>query len=220
MKRAYNFKANKESEIVYERLDHRQFYPYTVIGLDEVGRGCLAGRVYAGAVIINDQKDFQEFTDSKVLTEGRRDILVQKITADHMHAVSFATPREIDQINILQASFLAMRRALKKLLIENNLDFNKCILLVDGHLKISKISPQIKQVTLIKGDLRCSPISAASILAKVTRDQYMKDMALRYPQYSFEKHKGYGSAVHREAIQKHKPTVIHRHSFSGVKEYL
>lgn len=203
-----------------------------IIGVDEVGRGCLAGPVYAGAVVFKNNSsefNFSRLTDSKLLSEKRREQISKEILDTHYSGLAFASVEEVDAINILQASFLAMRRAIKKVLSEyqkDHLDFNPmdCAVIVDGHMKIPHLHEfldfDLLQHPLVKGDLRCQQVSAASIIAKVCRDQLMKDLDLQYPQYGFKKHKGYASAVHREAIQKFKPCELHRKSFSGVKEYI
>lgn len=211
-----------------------------IIGVDEVGRGCLAGPVYAGAVLFKESsldieaKEYEDLTDSKLISEKRREQLSKHISSFHYCGLASATPQEIDQINILQASFLAMKRAIKNLLqnLQSEsifINLKETLIIVDGHMKIPNLNEflkdfahneSIEQLPLIKGDLRCKQVSAASIIAKVNRDQFMKDVDLQYPQYSFLKHKGYASAQHREAIKNFKPCEIHRKTFSGVKEYL
>jgi ribonuclease HII len=185
-----------------------------VIGVDEVGRGCLAGPVFAAAVILPQDFKIKGVTDSKLLTEVRRGELA-KLIYDHAQVgIGFASVGEIDRLNILQASFLAMRRAIE------NLGARVGHILVDGNQRISQLDEMaFRQTTIIKGDLRALPISAASICAKVARDEMMKRLGEKYPQYGFEKHKGYACEFHRQAIQAHGPCVHHRSTFAGVREH-
>lgn len=191
--------------------------PGPILGVDEVGRGCLAGPVVAGAVIFSERKIPKGLTDSKLLSEERREELFPQIMEAHYCGLGLATVEEIDAINILQASFLAMRRAIAELqgkLAGAGVGY----VLVDGHLEIPECA--LPQAAVIKGDLRVPMIAAASIIAKVHRDRMMKGMDELYPQYGFGQHKGYGVPVHRQAIRSHGPCFEHRQSFSGVKEFL
>lgn len=188
--------------------------PTPIIGVDEVGRGCLAGRVYAAAVILNSNDGIDQYTDSKLLSANRRDELFNHISLHHKVGVGFATVQEIDDINILKAALLAMKRAVE------NLKISSGHVVVDGTFKIPGLSKAFTQTTLIKGDLRCSPVAAASIIAKVTRDRYMAELSNQYPQYAFEKHKGYSTQVHKQKIAQHGPTIEHRKTFRGVREHL
>lgn len=164
----------------------------------------------AAAVILRSELDLDLLTDSKLVSESRREIIYEKIMSLHSVGVGFATAAEIDAINILQASFLAMRRALEAL-------GERCgHIVVDGHMKISSCEGY-KQTPLIKGDLRCKPVSAASIVAKVTRDRFMRRLAKEFPDYGFEVHKGYGTAFHREMLEEKGPCREHRRSFRGVE---
>lgn len=199
-----------------EKIDHRLFIPAPVVGVDEVGRGCLAGPVYAGAVALKSEEILNELTDSKLISEKRRERLAPCIHAHHWTGIGIATVEEIDELNILQASLLAMQRALVDL--ERNMGLKLGHVLVDGNQKIPGLLT--KQTTVIKGDLRCLPISAASIVAKVARDQLMRQLAKEFPVYGFEKHKGYGSESHRQAIVTHGACQHHRRSFRGVKEFI
>ncbi len=185
----------------------------TTIGVDEVGRGCLAGRVYAAAVILNEQHDWADFVDSKGLTSARRQTLCEKILRDHTVSIAFATVEEIFELNILHASLLAMNRAVL------GLGVTKGLVLVDGNQAIPNLAG-FQQKTIVQGDQKIRAIGAASIVAKVTRDRYMAELSQRYPQYGFEKHKGYGTKIHREAILKWGPTEEHRRAFAGVREFL
>ncbi|MCB0422771.1 MAG: ribonuclease HII [Bdellovibrionales bacterium] len=191
---------------------------FVVVGVDEVGRGCLAGPVYASAVIIDEKKSFKEYTDSKALSARRREDLAEQIQRDHRVGIGFATVEEITAINILQASLLAMSRAIAELKLSSS-EWERTLVLVDGHQKIPQVSLE-KQIPLIKGDLRAEPVAAASIVAKVTRDRLLTEMSQNYPEYGFEKHKGYCTAAHKEAIAKHGPTPVHRPTFAGVREFL
>jgi len=206
----------KSSPLVFEKIDWNQFSPAPVVGVDEVGRGCLAGPVYAAAACLKSEAHLADLTDSKLLSEKRREEIAPRILEAHWVAVGFATVEEIDAINILQASLLAMKRAVENL--ERQMLMPAGHILVDGNFKIPNLNRQ--QTTLIKGDLRCAPISAASIVAKVTRDRLMKEFGIEYPVYGFEKHKGYASSTHKGAIEKWGPCRIHRKTFAGVKEWL
>lgn len=182
----------------------------TIVGVDEAGRGPLAGPVVACAVIISQNID--GITDSKKLTPKKRDLLAKLI---EMQALDFSygivTAEEIDILNIHQATLLAMKRAIEGI----NISFSE--IWVDGCF-----APNVKHKckTFIQGDLHYPSISAASILAKVKRDQMMEDYELLYPGYDFKKHKGYGTAAHMAALQKLGPCPIHRTSFAPVKKCL
>ena len=182
-----------------------------VIGVDEAGRGPLAGPVVAAAVILKEYtEELDEINDSKKLTEKKREKLYDIIMKNFDVAVGISTVEEIDKLNILNADFLAMRRALKDLKsLKNEKEYT---VLVDGNLKIKKYIG--KQLPIVKGDAKSLSIAAASIIAKVTRDRLMKDLASVYPDYHFEKHKGYGTKVHIEAI-KDKGAIegVHRKVF-------
>lgn len=182
-----------------------------VIGVDEAGRGPLAGPVVAAAVILKEYTgELDEINDSKKLTEKKREKLYDIIMKNFDVAVGISTVEEIDKLNILNADFLAMRRALKDLKsLKNEKEYT---VLVDGNLKIKEYIG--KQLPIVKGDAKSLSIAAASIIAKVTRDRLMKDLANIYPDYSFEKHKGYGTKAHIEAI-KDKGAIegVHRKVF-------
>ncbi|MFN7454084.1 MAG: ribonuclease HII [Pseudobdellovibrionaceae bacterium] len=199
-----------------EYVDYTNFNPAPVLGLDEVGRGCLAGPVVAAAVVVTDPNILVGLTDSKLLSEKRRNELSKIILETQVTGIAEASVAEIEELNILHASLLAMHRAALK--VEEKLGQRCGHLLIDGTYKI----PNWKgpQTCLIKGDLRCLPISAASIIAKVYRDDLMKRLGAEFPQYQFEKHKGYASETHRTAIQSFGPSPHHRRTFGGVKEYL
>lgn len=176
-----------------------------ICGVDEAGRGPLAGPVCAAAVILPRNCEIEGLNDSKKLTEKKRealyDVIIEKAVC---YGIAFASVEEIEEINILNASMLAMNRAIKML------DPVPELALIDGN-RNSAI--EINSRCVIKGDAKCADIAAASILAKVTRDRYMLQMAEKYPKYHFEQHKGYGTKLHYEALREHGPSEIHRMSF-------
>jgi len=179
-----------------------------VAGVDEAGRGPLAGPVVAASVILPADCRYSLFQDSKKLTEKQRDTLFATLTGMGIPiGVGVATPEEIDEINILRASLLAMKRAVLELPAMP--DF----LLVDGKFTVPL---QVNQQALVKGE----SIAAASIVAKVTRDKIMRDYHAAYPCYNFEKHKGYPTKEHRDLLRQFGPCEIHRKTFSGVQELL
>lgn len=176
-----------------------------VCGVDEAGRGPLAGPVCAAAVILPPHIEIPGLNDSKKLTDKKRRELFPLIKSCAVaYGIAFADNYEIDEINILQATYLAMERAL------NVLNMKPEIALIDGN-RAKDFGIPVE--TVIKGDARSASIAAASILAKVTRDDLMLEMAQKYPQYSFEVHKGYGTKAHYEALTNHGPCEIHRMSF-------
>lgn len=174
-------------------------------GVDEAGRGPLAGPVCAASVILPRNLIIPGLNDSKKLTESKREELFELITASAVsYGIAFASVEEIEELNILNASMLAMNRAIAAM------DVKPELALIDGN-RNSAISCPSR--CIIKGDGCCADIAAASVLAKVTRDRYMYEMAKLYPEYSFDRHKGYGTALHYEAIRKFGPCPIHRPSF-------
>lgn len=182
----------------------------TVAGTDEAGRGPLAGPVVAACVILPPHCDYQQFQDSKKLSAKVRGKLVQYLVAlEARIGVGIVSAEEIDRLNILQASLLAMRKAVEKLPVPP--DF----LLVDGKFTVPMFLPQ---KALVKGDSRSASISAASIVAKVTRDAIMEQYHFEYPQYNFARHKGYPTAEHRRILGEIGPCPIHRQSFKPVRE--
>jgi ribonuclease HII len=200
----------------FEMFDWRGLEIKPVIGVDEVGRGCLAGPVFAAAVILPDDFSLEGVTDSKLISESRREILAAQIHEVASVGIGFASVGEIDRLNILGATFTAMRRAIENLFGSPNMGPGH--VLVDGNQVIRGLEG-FKQTALVKGDLRAQPIAAASIVAKVARDQMMRRLGEKYPVYGFEKHKGYGAANHLAAIQKYGPCVHHRSTFAGVREH-
>ena len=180
-----------------------------IIGVDEAGRGPLAGPVVAAVAKLKkyDEK-LDKINDSKKLTEKVREELFDVIMDNFYVGIGIADVKEIDEINILNATFLAMRRAIKQ--IEKETTFEK--VLVDGNHKIREYEGE--QEPVIKGDSKSLAIAAASIIAKVTRDRMMLETAKLYPEYTFEKHKGYGTKAHREMILENGPIeTVHRKSF-------
>jgi ribonuclease HII len=181
-------------------------------GLDEVGRGPLAGRVYAACVILDPGNPVHGLDDSKKLSSKKRAALISIIkTAAVAWSVGWADEREIEEINILRASHLAMQRAL------DSINHPYDIILVDGNIFPFGDTPGR---AVIGGDKTVPEIQAASIIAKETRDQYMRDLGEVYPGYGFEKHMGYPTKLHREMIAKLGVTPVHRRTFRGVKEYI
>lgn len=185
-----------------------------IIGVDEAGRGPLAGVVVSSAVKLKSySSELDEINDSKKLTEKKREKLFDIIKEHFEVAIGIATTEEIDEINILNATFLSMRRALEDLKIKLK-NFEKNIVLVDGNFKIRGYNGQ--QEAVIKGDAKSLSIAAASIIAKVTRDRMMRELGEKYPNYDFTKNKGYGTKKHVEAIKKYGIIEgVHRKSFLG-----
>ena len=175
-------------------------------GVDEAGRGPLAGPVTAAAVILPPDADIAGLNDSKKLTPAKRDQLYEDITHTALaYCVASAAVEEIEAVNILQATFLAMRRAVEGLTVRADL------LLIDGNQTPPGLSIPVR--TIVKGDGRSAAVAAASILAKVTRDRYMMEQDRLYPGYGFAQHKGYGTKAHYEALREQGLTPIHRRSF-------
>ena len=176
-------------------------------GCDEAGRGCLAGSVFAAAVILPDGYENALLNDSKQLTEKRRYQLREQIERDAVSwAVGIVTPEEIDRINILNASILAMHRALDQLKVHPE------AIIVDGN-RFKKYQ-NLPHTTIVKGDGKYMAIAAASILAKTYRDDYMNQLAEEFPQYDWQKNKGYPTKKHREAIRQYGTTPYHRMSYN------
>ena len=183
-----------------------------IAGVDEVGRGSLIGPVYAAAVILNKSINSKTLKDSKTLTKEKREILFNYIKKNSIWATGKASVKEIDKINILQASLLAMKRAIKKLKKKPSQ------VLIDGN----KI-PDLKNYNLraiVKGDQKIPSISAASIIAKVTRDNLMTKIDEEFPNYNWKKNKGSGTKEHRNALQIYGPCKYHRKSFSPINKML
>lgn len=188
---------------VYERKYEGEYS--LICGIDEAGRGPLAGPVCAGACILKKDEEILYLNDSKKLSEKRREALFLEIKEKALsYSVAFVDEKRIDEINILNATYEAMQKAV--------LGLSTCpdLLLVDA-VHIPEVD--IKQVSIVKGDAASVSIAAASILAKVSRDHFMKEMDERYPEYGFSKHKGYGTKAHYEALKKYGPSPIHRMTF-------
>lgn len=185
-----------------------------IAGVDEAGRGPLAGPVVAGCVVLPPDGDHSCFKDSKKLSPRQREGLFSTLQESKAHiGVGIVSAREIEQVNILQASLLAMRRAIEDCLAEGLPDF----LLVDGTFPVPLSLPQ---QTLIKGESKSASVAAASIIAKVTRDQVMARAHEEFPQYNFIKNQGYPTKEHRSSIAEHGPCELHRRTFKGVREFL
>ena len=182
----------------------------TVAGVDEVGRGPLAGPIVTAAVIIDDNFDLTDVNDSKKLSAKRRQELFPLILKEAVSvAIGLKSPQVIDEINIYEADRLAMAEAVK------NLDVKPDALLVDA----MQVPVQLPQVRLIKGDAKSNSIAAASIVAKVFRDNLMADYAKIYPEYHFDENAGYGTQAHLQALAKYGPTLIHRKTFAPVNSF-
>jgi len=188
-----------------ERYEEEYAHYGAICGIDEAGRGPLAGPVVAGAVILPKGCTLLYLNDSKQLSGKKREKLYEQIMEQAVAVgVGFASPRRIDEINILQATYEAMREAVGKLAVTPGILLNDAV-------TIPGLS--VKQVPIIKGDAKSVSIAAASIIAKVTRDRLMVQYDEVFPEYGFAAHKGYGSAAHIEALQTYGPCPIHRHSF-------
>ena len=182
-----------------------------IAGLDEVGRGPLAGPVVAACVILQDSCDNSCYVDSKAISAEKRSRLYDELQQNGARiAIGIVSETEIDRLNILQASLLAMRKAVLDLPVQP--DF----LLVDGN---QAVPMSIPQQTLVKGESKSASIAAASIVAKVIRDNLMDQYHLQFPQYNFQQNKGYPTLEHRQAIKTYGPCAIHRRSFKCVKEF-
>ena len=183
-----------------------------IAGVDEVGRGSLIGPVYAAAVILNNDIDKKKIKDSKKLSKTNREILEKYIKKNSYWAIGSASLTEIDKLNILNASLLAMKRAIKKLKKKPTL------VLVDGN-KLPKIK-NYKLKGIIKGDQKISEISAASIIAKVSRDRFVTSLSKNFKKYNWSKNAGYGTKDHINAIKKYGVTKLHRKSFKPIHNML
>lgn len=185
-----------------------------IAGVDEVGRGCLAGPVVAAAVILPSTHAICGINDSKKLSPAERSRVFSELMRHCLgFGIGIVSVEVIDTINILQASLLAMHAAVCRLRISPDL------ILIDGKQKIPRPLP-CHQETLIDGDARCLSIAAASIIAKVTRDRLISYCDRDYPMYGFSRHKGYGTPEHQQALRRHGPSPLHRRSFAPVKELL
>ena len=191
---------------LYENQLVQQGYS-SICGVDEAGRGPLAGPVCAAAVILKPNDIIEGVNDSKKLTEKKREALFDIIKEKAIsYSIAFATVEEIEEINILNATMLAMKRAVE------GLDVPSDYAIIDGN-KTPNLN--IPCESIVKGDAKSMSIAAASILAKVSRDRLLLEYAKQYPEYGFEKHKGYGTKVHTQAIREFGPCPVHRMSFLG-----
>lgn len=197
--------------------------PRITIGVDEVGRGSLAGPVVVAAVVLPDV-DYPwiaEIRDSKKLSAKKREKLSGLIREHCLWTLSGADPYQIDEMNIFQATLMCMREAVRRLALTLARGDQEILVLVDGNQTIPNLElPGVKQQSVVGGDNIHKCIAAASIVAKVHRDQYMISLDDILPMYGFAKHKGYGTEEHREAIMVHGPSAIHRKTFRGVYEYV
>jgi len=203
-------KKDSSELFVYDEARRNELPDGLLCGTDEAGRGPLAGDVFAAAVILKEGVTIDGINDSKKLTEKKRNQLFDEIKEKSLAwCIATASVEEIEEINILNAAMLAMRRAVEGLGVKPSLviaDGNKC-----------PDIPETEVQSLVKGDGTSASIAAASVLAKVARDRYMEEMAEKYPEYAFEKHKGYGTKLHYQMIDEHGPSEIHRMSF--LKKY-
>ena len=188
-----------------------QDYETPIIGVDEVGRGPLAGPVISAAIILNKEKIPEGINDSKKLSKKKREVINEELISQHSFAIGIASVEEIDKINILQASLLAMKRAVL------NLNIKPQTILVDGN-KLPDL--EYNMYPIIKGDSKSISIAAASIIAKVYRDKLMQDLSLQYPGYYWEKNSGYGTKQHLLALDNLGVTPIHRKSFAPIYNML
>jgi ribonuclease HII len=212
-------KKQQDIELKWKQMDEveaelREQGCQLIVGLDEAGRGPLAGPVVAAAVVLDPESKIYELDDSKKLSKKKREALFLKIKARAKVGIGKATSSEIDKYNIREATFVAMKRAVKDLLPE--LDQNPDILLVDGNAVIPELT--VAQKSIINGDADVNAIAAASIIAKVSRDNIIFEYAEKFPQYKFKSNKGYGTAEHIAALEKYGASPIHRKSFGRVPE--
>ena len=218
VKAVLNSYRKKQEKLAKERVRLEEMRSYEhqyerygyVCGIDEAGRGPLAGPVVAGAVILPEDCEILWLNDSKQLSEKKREALYDEIMEKALAvSVGMASPARIDEINILQATYKAMQQAISKLSIKPDLLLNDAVTIPDD---------EIEQIPIIKGDAKSASIAAASIVAKVTRDRMMKEYDIIYPGYDFAKNKGYGTKAHIEGIKKQGICDIHRRTF--VKKYI
>lgn len=196
-------------------FDWRALADHIVVGVDEVGRGALAGPVYAAAVVLNPSILTYKMVDSKSLTPHKRLFLAQHIHQQHTAFVAQASVLEIEKLNILWASILAMQRAVEGVLeLMAPFEPSRVFILVDGQYTIKALP--YRQQALLKGDQRAEPIAAASIVAKVARDELLCQLDKKHPGYGLARHKGYGTLRHKQALRRLGASPIHRKAFAGV----
>ena len=187
---------------------------YNIIaGVDEVGRGPLNGPVVAACCVINSDIDLTGITDSKKISESKREKLFDYITSHTIYGIGEASPKEIDELNILNATKLAMKRAIVEVSKQTKIDY----LLIDGNMKFDLDIPYL---SIVKGDLKSASISCASIIAKVTRDRMMIELDKKYPMYGYKLHKGYPTKKHLEALKQYGLIDGYRLSYGPVKEII
>jgi len=204
--------SGRDDSVIHPNIDTHTMQLELIAGIDEVGRGPLAGPVIAAAVILNPERPVAGLADSKALSEKRREIIAADIRENALSwALGRCEPHEIDRINILQASLLAMSRAVEALSVQPE------HALVDGN-KLPRLPCSAEAI--VKGDTSVPAISAASILAKVVRDQEMVELHEQYPAYGFDQNKGYPTEAHRAALIEHGACPEHRRSFKPVREVL
>lgn len=184
-----------------------------IAGVDEVGRGPLNGPVVACCAILNSNLNLDDITDSKKISEKKREKIFDYLVSNVIYGIGEATPKEIDEINILNATKLAMKRAIDEVKKQTNIDY----LLIDGNMKFDL---DIPYKSIVKGDLKSASISVASIIAKVTRDKMMVELDKLYPEYGYKLHKGYPTKKHIEALKKYGLIDGYRLSYGPVKEIL
>ena len=184
-----------------------------IAGVDEVGRGPLNGPVVAACSIINNNLDLTGITDSKKISESKREKLYEYLIKNTIYGVGEASPDEIDELNILEATKLAMKRAINEVSNKVNIDY----LLIDGNMKFDL---DIPYMSIVKGDMKSASISCASIIAKVTRDRMLIELDKKYPMYGYKDHKGYPTKKHLDAIEKYGLIDGYRKSYGPVRDYL
>jgi len=208
---AFLFPPQSGGDTFFHERRLREHGLLRVAGVDEAGRGPLAGPVTAACVILPPDSDHSRWKDSKKLTPRRRERLNEELrNSAALIGIGIASAEEIDQLNIHRASLLAMRRAVESCATPPD------YLLVDG---LFKVPVNLPQLALVKGESKSASIAAASIIAKVLRDRLMAEYHLQHPQYNFLQHKGYPTKAHRAALAEHGPSPIHRRSFHGVREF-
>ena len=206
-KRIHSFELEKKRTLNMNFFENQQPEYSIICGIDEVGRGPLAGPVVAGAVILRKEDPIWYLNDSKKLSAAKREELYEEIINRSLsYGLGYVSSERIDEINILQATYEAMRQAIHNLSVKPDILLNDAVT-IPGVLT--------RQVPIVKGDAKSVSIAAASILAKVTRDRLMEQYDVIFPEYGFASNKGYGSMAHIEALKKYGPTPIHRRSFIG-----